>query len=140
MNGTDCANRIRKEKLMAISNVLRDRRLSGSLVSALIWCAAPAAEPAAPPPTVRPNSDCLECHADNTLTKTNALGQAVSLFVDNAVYAKSAHGTNTCMSCHADIAPEHPDNNVAAKKVDCALCHTYQSDTYQGSAHALAIK
>lgn len=125
---------------MVISNVFLDCRLSGALVSAFLWCAAPAAEPAPAPPTARPDGDCLECHADNTLTKTNALGQTVSLFVDNAVYGKSAHGTNTCMSCHADIAPEHPDNNVAAKKVDCALCHTYQSDTYQGSAHALALK
>ncbi|HPA20989.1 MAG TPA: cytochrome b/b6 domain-containing protein [Verrucomicrobiae bacterium] len=99
----------------------------------LLACGLSAAEP-------RKNSDCLECHADNTLSKTNAAGQTVSLFVDSARYEKSVHGTNACMSCHADIAPEHPDNNVAAKRVDCSACHPYQSVTYQGSAHALAIK
>ena len=31
-----------------------------------------------------PNSACLECHSDKTLTKTNAAGKEVSLFVDEA--------------------------------------------------------
>ena len=29
------------------------------------------------------NSACLECHNDKTLTKTNAAGKEVSLFVDD---------------------------------------------------------
>ena len=29
-----------------------------------------------------PNSACLECHSDKTLSKTNAAGKEVSLFVD----------------------------------------------------------
>ena len=31
-----------------------------------------------------PNSVCLECHSDKTLTKTNAAGKEISLFVDEA--------------------------------------------------------
>ncbi len=93
--------------------------------------------PAADPPS---NADCLECHSDNTLTKTNAAGQEVSLFLDAEQYAKSVHATNTCASCHTDITADHPDNEVAAKTVDCAICHAYESGTYQGSAHALAIR
>lgn len=117
----------------------------GPIITALVVTAAAGAAPSAteataPASQIRPNSDCLECHGDNTLTKTNAAGQTVSLFVDNGVYTKSAHGTNNCMSCHGDIAPEHPDNNAAAKPVDCAACHTYQSLTYQGSVHAQAIR
>ena len=30
------------------------------------------------------NSDCLDCHGDNTLFKTNAAGKAISMFVDAA--------------------------------------------------------
>ena len=60
------------------------------------------------------NSACLECHADKTLTKTNAAGKEVSLFVDVAKLAASVHKTNTCASCHADITDKHPDDDVAA--------------------------
>jgi len=40
------------------------------------------------------NSDCLDCHGDNTLFKTNSAGKAVSLFVDSAKLKPSAHKTN----------------------------------------------
>ncbi len=109
------------------------RQLAAAILCLLVAPAPHAAEP----PT---NADCLECHADNTLSKTNSAGQEISLFVDAEKYAKSAHATNTCASCHADITADHPDNNIAAKKVDCAICHGYQSETYQGSAHALAAR
>ena len=65
------------------------------------------------------NSDCLDCHADNTLTKTNAAGKEIGLFVDAANLAASAHQTNTCISCHADLTDSHPDDERATKPVDC---------------------
>src|ERR1039458_8130535 len=43
------------------------------------------------------NSDCLDCHADNTLFKTNSAGKAISLFVDAARLKLSAHKTNDCI-------------------------------------------
>ncbi len=36
------------------------------------------------------DSDCLECHSDKTLSKTNATGKEMSLFVDPARLAASA--------------------------------------------------
>ena len=42
------------------------------------WFAAAAAA------EKNPNSDCFDCHSDKTLTKTNAAGKEVSLFVDEA--------------------------------------------------------
>ncbi len=95
---------------------------------------------AATAPPVPKNSDCLECHSDKTLVKTNAAGQAVSLFVDEARYTNSVHRTNACVSCHADLKPKHPDDNIAARPVNCGTCHPQQSETYQSSAHALALK
>ncbi len=67
-----------------------------------------------------PNAACLECHSDKTLYKTNDAGKAICLFVDEAKLAGSVHKTNTCASCHADITPKHPDDNVPAKPVTCA--------------------
>ena len=86
------------------------------------------------------NSDCLDCHADNTLTKTNAAGKEIGLFVDAANLAASAHQTNTCISCHADLTDSHPDDERATKPVDCRSCHERQTDNYATSVHGLAVK
>lgn len=86
------------------------------------------------------DSDCLECHSDQTLTKTNASGKEISLFVDAAKLAASAHRTNTCASCHADLTENHPDDNLAARPVDCRQCHERQSESYGASVHGLALK
>src|ERR1051325_226843 len=86
------------------------------------------------------DSDCLECHADKSLSKTNAAGKEISLFVDVAKLAASAHKTNTCASCHADITPKHPDDTLAAKPVNCRTCHERQTESYGASVHGLALK
>ena len=86
------------------------------------------------------NSDCLDCHGDNTLLKTNAAGKAISLFVDAAKLKLSVHGTNACISCHADVAAKHPDDNKPVAPVNCGLCHTRQTATFQASVHGLALK
>lgn len=51
-----------------------------------------------------PNDKCLECHGQNDLTKTNAAGRTISLFIDEAVMKGSVHATNSCISCHRDLA------------------------------------
>jgi hypothetical protein len=78
------------------------------------------AVPAAP---VLKNSFCLDCHDDKTLSKTNAAGQQISLFVDKAQLAASAHQTNSCVSCHIDATAKHPDDHKVLQPVDCAACH-----------------
>lgn len=86
------------------------------------------------------DSDCLECHADQTLTKTNAAGKEILLFVAAAKLKASAHGTNTCASCHRDLTDQHPDDNVAARPVDCRTCHERQTDSYGASVHGIAVQ
>ena len=86
------------------------------------------------------NSDCLDCHGDNTLFKTNSAGKAISLFVDAAKFKLSAHGTNTCISCHADITAKHPDDNQPVAPVNCAVCHARQTESFNASVHGLALK
>ena len=97
-----------------------------------LLAAASAAEPIK-------NSACLDCHADKTLTKTNAAGKEVSLFVDMAKLAASVHKTNLCASCHADITLKHPDDNVPAQPPNCKSCHEKQSESYGASVHGLAV-
>lgn len=86
------------------------------------------------------DSDCLDCHGDTTLAKTNVNGQAISLFVDMAKFKASAHKTNACISCHADVTSKHPDDNVPLKPVNCMSCHERQAASYQSSVHGLAAK
>jgi formate dehydrogenase gamma subunit len=113
-------------------------RYAAALLAAIFFAfngllaAASAAEPIK-------NSACLECHADKTLTKTNAAGKEVSLFVDLAKLAASVHKTNTCASCHADITAKHPDDNVPAQPPNCKSCHEKQSESYGASVHGLAL-
>ena len=107
-------------------------RLSGWAALLIVLSSSAAAE--------LKNSDCLECHADKSLTKTNAAGKEILLFVDVAKLAASAHKTNSCASCHADLTSKHPDDNVAAKPVNCRTCHERQSESYGASVHGLAIK
>ncbi|HMP84160.1 MAG TPA: cytochrome b/b6 domain-containing protein [Verrucomicrobiota bacterium] len=85
------------------------------------------------------DSDCLDCHSDKELVKTNAQGRAVSLFVDPAKIKSSVHATNTCAVCHTDVTAEHPDDGVALKPVDCSSCHLRQSASYGSSVHGLAL-
>ena len=86
------------------------------------------------------NSDCLDCHGDNTLFKTNSAGRAISLFVDAAKLKLSAHGTNACISCHADVTAKHPDDNKILAPVNCAPCHARQTESFNASVHGLALK
>jgi formate dehydrogenase gamma subunit len=107
---------------------------------AAIWFVLVAAVMVPPALAEMKNSDCLDCHSDKTLVKTNTAGRAISLFVDEAKLAASAHKTNTCAACHADLTTRHPDDNVAAKPVDCRRCHERQSESYGASVHGLALK
>jgi len=86
------------------------------------------------------NSDCLDCHSDNTLAITNAEGRTISLFVDATKLAASAHKTNACVSCHTDTTIKHPDDNVQLQPVHCATCHEQQTESYNASVHGLALK
>jgi formate dehydrogenase gamma subunit len=86
------------------------------------------------------NKQCLDCHGDKELTKTNAFGRTISLFVDESKLATSSHRTNNCVACHADLTAKHPDDNVPARAVDCARCHDKPSQSYGASVHGLASR
>ena len=80
------------------------------------------------------NSDCLLCHEDQTLTKTNAAGKTISLFVDAAKFTGSVHKSNACVNCHSDLTDKHPDDNIPAKPATCVGCHETPSN------HEIAVQ
>jgi cytochrome b subunit of formate dehydrogenase len=83
------------------------------------------------------NSDCFECHADKSFVKSNATGQAVSLFVDQGSYGASVHGSNRCVMCHADITDLPHEEKL--KPVGCRTCHAGPTDRYLKSDHGAAL-
>lgn len=85
-----------------------------------------------------PNSSCFDCHSDKTLSKTNNAGKEILLFVDEAKFLAGVHKTNTCASCHTDITPQHPDDNVVPKHVNCATCHEKPAAEYATSIHGVS--
>lgn len=103
------------------------------LIVALLWLLAFSAAAGVK------NSDCLDCHGDNTLVKTNVTGKAISLFVDAAKLKLSVHGTNECISCHADVTAKHPDDNKPLAAVNCASCHTRQAQSFKDSVHGQSL-
>ena len=87
-----------------------------------------------------PNSACLDCHSDKTLSKTNSLGKEISLFVDEARFVGSVHATNNCTSCHTDVSDKHPDDNVPIRSPSCASCHELPGKDYSASIHGVSHK
>jgi cytochrome b subunit of formate dehydrogenase len=69
------------------------------------------------------NSDCLLCHEDKTLARTNAQGRVFSLFVNAGQLSNSVHKANICVQCHVDVTDKHPDDNAPVKPASCIGCH-----------------
>ena len=116
---------------------LKHPTLRRAMLVLLAWCGLGLLSAVA---DKNPNSACLECHSDKTLTKTNAAGKEDSLFVDEARLKSSIHLTNTCADCHADITSKHPDDNVPAQPPSCVKCHEQPVKEYATSIHGLSHK
>lgn len=107
-----------------------------TLLAPTVGHAADAAE------EIVPNDKCLECHGQDDLSKTNATGLSLSLFVDEARFRASVHQTNLCVDCHQDLRLrwEHPDDGHVPQPVNCATCHESESQTFEASAHGIALR
>lgn len=85
------------------------------------------------------NEDCLGCHSDKELSRTDGAGHAASLWVDGDRFAGSIHAKNLCTSCHTDVTDlDHPPD-FRAKPVDCGQCHRVETDVYLSSDHGRAV-
>jgi len=85
-------------------------------------------------------ADCQKCHANQNLAQLDNRGQALSLFVDPAKYAVSAHGGLECAACHVDLAQmtqlPHPAN---LRPVVCSSCHLAEGQEFAASSHAQLV-
>lgn len=83
------------------------------------------------------NADCFVCHADKDLTKQDANGKTISLFIDEEKFNASIHHKNLCTGCHTDITElPHAD---ALKPVSCSQCHRIETEIYLKSDHGVAL-
>jgi cytochrome b subunit of formate dehydrogenase len=80
--------------------------------------------------------ECLDCHADEDLTKSINDSTEISLFVDLGQYQESIHGDLDCIDCHSTI--EDVDHAEELPDVSCAECHDDSQEEYSQSIHFMA--
>jgi hypothetical protein len=105
------------------------------IVVLLALLAAPAA--AQDPPGSSPTSDdCLFCHGEPSLTRSDGAPVAV----DAAQLAESIHGQLglACVDCHADLAGTELPHPSELAPAQCASCHDAAVATADVGAHAAA--
>lgn len=96
--------------------------------------------PALPAPAAASdNSDCLQCHADETLTGERN-GKTVSLYFDEPKFKNSIHSELDCVSCHQDLSGKELPHDVPLAPVDCGVCHTKEQTEFDNSLHGQALK
>ncbi|MDG4474978.1 cytochrome c3 family protein [Thiovibrio frasassiensis] len=92
------------------------------------------------------NSECLDCHVDETLVRSgekdfNDSSMKANLYVDENKFNHSIHNINgiTCVDCHTDIKELNCNQEVPhpkyLKKVECSTCHQAEGDAFVHSVH-----
>ncbi len=89
------------------------------------------------------NSDCLECHSDESLERDQSTGMKQDLYVDEVKFRYSVHNANdiSCTDCHSDITELDFDNEVPhaiSLPVKCENCHEAEAEAYVDSVHKKA--
>ena len=87
------------------------------------------------------NRACFSCHKDDSLSKQDARGKKVSLFVAEKEYESSVHGSLSCSDCHTQIRDDsHAAGGKAMdRRVDCASCHQKAEKEYKMGLHSKMI-
>ncbi len=125
----------------------------GLLLAALLCAglAAPVRPSAATPVKLLSPADnaiCMACHAKRDLARTTADGRTLSLHVDAADLAASAHKGRMCTDCHDDVREIPHAESIA--RVNCRRCHyvdkivgatfAEKSAQYRESVHKAALE
>jgi hypothetical protein len=88
------------------------------------------------------NSMCLGCHQDESLSKQDASGKKLSLFVSEKEFESSGHRKLSCSDCHSDIKDgKHAEGGqkAAGEKVNCGTCHAKAEKEYLQGLHSKII-
>lgn len=89
--------------------------------------------------TTNSNTDCLQCHADETLTGKHD-GKSVSRYFNEKKFKKSVHAQLECVTCHKDLDGKTLPHEVPLAPVDCGTCHTSAQTQFEDSLHGKALK
>ena len=90
------------------------------------------------------NDECMECHSDDSLERSESEGMKEDLFLDYSKFKFSVHNVNgiACIDCHSDIEELNYDNevphNTALEMVNCDGCHEEEGEAYLNSVHKKA--
>ncbi len=90
------------------------------------------------------DEECLACHGDEEITRTESEGMREGLYIDSEKFAQTVHSINgiICVDCHTDINKLKYDHEVphpiVLKPVNCDSCHEAEGTAYQNSVHKKA--
>lgn len=84
------------------------------------------------------NDDCMDCHGDKELTKTNEVGKVLSMFTDVPLMKGTAHDGLDCVECHADIKDVPHEGAIA--RVQCGACHEDETKAHKASLHGRRLE
>ncbi|HEX3033225.1 MAG TPA: cytochrome c3 family protein [Bacillota bacterium] len=110
------------------------------IVSLLLFVLSPFAFADSIETNLQANSKCLECHGKPNFSIIRN-GNKIDLFVDEAAFKSSIHGTNACASCHNDLGGiPHKKAIYGVARVkqvndNCQGCHDQAATTYRKSIH-----
>ena len=82
---------------------------------------------------------CLSCHGNPSLSKKQADGTSISLYVNARPLNRAVHSYLDCTACHT--ANPHGAQTSLTKQTlanTCGSCHQYEYGQYQNSIHATA--
>lgn len=90
------------------------------------------------------NDDCMQCHSDEGLSRTESEGIKEKVYVDQNSFNYSMHNINgiKCVDCHEDITELNMDAELPHSAIlapaQCAKCHAEENEAYQNSVHRKA--
>jgi hypothetical protein len=115
---------------VALAMTARGVRIMGPLLGLMVLPVLAAAQTG---PSLT-TEDCLACHADESLARTD--GRSVGVSAD--AFAASVHGGFSCTDCHVDLATAELPHAETAAPVACAACHEESVAKYESGIHAEA--
>ena len=83
-------------------------------------------------------NNCLACHGDPSLTKEQADGTSISLYVDTGHLPQAVHRYQDCTACHTSDphSVQTPLTKLSLAE-KCGTCHQYEYGQYMGSVHGV---
>jgi hypothetical protein len=86
-------------------------------------------------------NQCLSCHGNQSLTKTDETGRVISLYVEEELVNIAAHRFIDCTTCHT-TNPHSVDTplNKLSLAEKCGQCHQYQYKVHLQSVHGQQLQ